>query len=128
MKVILVALGVLFSLQVCAQNTVTYTYDSAGNRVARSAPASGVASASTSTANRAANQTDFALLLRKSDGEGTAMTASANDKTNMASAAPIQFWNGQLNCLVAPAEPARANGIVLPATIEKRKNLIETLD
>ena len=125
MKVVLMTLGVLFSLQVFAQNTVTYTYDSAGNRVARSAPKAPVASTSTGMANRTANQTDFALLLRNPVIEKKSPSSESGSVT---STHPIRFWNGQLNCFVAPAEPAHANEVVRFAATGKRKDPMGNLD
>ena len=122
MKVILVALGVLFSLQVFAQNTVSYTYDSAGNRVARTAPRSNVASTSSATSNHAVNQTDFAILLRKPAGEN--LTPSSETGV-VASTSPVQFQNGQLNCFVVPMESALPGEVVLPATNKKQKSLLK---
>ena len=87
MKVILVALGVLLSLQVFAQNTVTYTYDSAGNRVARSAPKAPVAQTS------AKPTYELSPSVRPDRNTGLAQVAQKEKEP--------------YRCLVVPDDPAR---------------------
>ena len=49
MKIFIITLGIFLSVPMFGQKTVSYSYDAAGNRVARSAPAQPVAQAPQTT-------------------------------------------------------------------------------
>ena len=127
MKVFLVALGVLFSLQVFAQNTVSYTYDSAGNRVARTAPGSNVASTDTKTLHNAAEQTPSVFLVRNLNGEESPAGASLDTKRDIASVSPFLFWDKQI---FSPAQQKADLSMeaILPPVTATKKNYVEKID
>ena len=127
MKVILVALGVLFSLQVFAQNTVSYTYDSAGNRVARTAPRSNVASTDTKTLHNAAEQTPSVFLVRNLNGEESPAGASLDTKRDIASVSSFPFWDKQ-NLLITPGRADLSMEAILPPVTATKKNYVEKID
>ena len=89
MKIFFLTLGVLIAVPVFGQKTVTYSYDAAGNRAARSAPTQPVA--------QATRTTTYELL------------PSSLPERNIELAQLAHSQKEPYRCLVVPDNPAQVN-------------------